>query len=164
MTEQLVAHATFSLERSYPVEPRRVFAAWADPAAKARWFGVPDGEHELDFRVGGREVTSARREGKAMRFETVYRDIVADRRIVYSSGLFSDGRLATVSLTTVEFDATGQGALLRLTEQATYLDGMEQPSWREEGTSAWLDALERELNLPPIRVAAVLDDTATIES
>ena len=30
-----VTHATFTLERSYPVPPARVFAAWADPAAKA---------------------------------------------------------------------------------------------------------------------------------
>ena len=33
-----ITHATFTLERSYPVPPARVFAAWADPAAKARWF------------------------------------------------------------------------------------------------------------------------------
>ena len=33
-----VTHATFTLERSYPVPPARVFAAWADPAAKASWF------------------------------------------------------------------------------------------------------------------------------
>ena len=32
-----VAHATFTLERSYPVPPARVFAAWADPAAKVSW-------------------------------------------------------------------------------------------------------------------------------
>jgi uncharacterized protein YndB with AHSA1/START domain len=33
-----VTHATFTLERSYPVPPGRVYAAWAEPAAKARWF------------------------------------------------------------------------------------------------------------------------------
>ena len=36
--DRYVTHATFSLERSYPAPPARVFAAWADPAAKARWF------------------------------------------------------------------------------------------------------------------------------
>jgi hypothetical protein len=29
-----VTHATFTLERSYPVPPAQVFAAWADPAAR----------------------------------------------------------------------------------------------------------------------------------
>jgi uncharacterized protein YndB with AHSA1/START domain len=52
-----VTHAMFTLERSYPVPPTRVFAAWAEPAAKAGWFAAgPDSGHRLDFRVGGREV------------------------------------------------------------------------------------------------------------
>jgi uncharacterized protein YndB with AHSA1/START domain len=47
--DRYVTHATFSLERIYPVPPARVFAAWADPAAKARWFapGTAAG-HQLD--------------------------------------------------------------------------------------------------------------------
>ena len=53
-----VLHSTFSLERTYPVPPERVFAAWADPAAKKRWF-VSKGEHELDFRAGGRVYSDA---------------------------------------------------------------------------------------------------------
>ena len=55
--DRYVTHATFSLERDYPVPPARVFAAWADPAAKARWLAASPGRrHKLDFRVGGREV------------------------------------------------------------------------------------------------------------
>ena len=38
--DRYVTHATFSLERSYPVPPARVFTAWSDPAAKARWFAA----------------------------------------------------------------------------------------------------------------------------
>ena len=38
MTDRGVIHSTFSLERVYQASPARVFAAWADPAAKARWF------------------------------------------------------------------------------------------------------------------------------
>ncbi len=37
--EQLsVTHSTFVIERSYPTSPERVFAAFADPAKKRRWF------------------------------------------------------------------------------------------------------------------------------
>jgi uncharacterized protein YndB with AHSA1/START domain len=36
-----VEHATFVIERRYDASPARVFAAWADPAAKRRWFGNP---------------------------------------------------------------------------------------------------------------------------
>src|ERR1035438_7768551 len=63
--DRYVTHATFSLERSYPVSAARVFAAWADPAAKARWFAPgPDSGHQLDFRVGGREVNARLRRGR----------------------------------------------------------------------------------------------------
>ena len=55
MSERSVEHGTIVIERRYPASPERTFAAWADAAAKARWLGVPDGELELDFRVGGEE-------------------------------------------------------------------------------------------------------------
>jgi activator of Hsp90 ATPase-like protein len=59
MPERSVVHATFTIERSYPVTPAKVFKAWADASAKRRWFACHEdwepGAHELDFRVGGRE-------------------------------------------------------------------------------------------------------------
>ena len=142
MTE--VLHSTFTLERSYDVAPARVFAAWADPDARARWFAGGDTRHDFDFRVGGREV--ATRDGKpALRFESVYHDILPEQRIVYTSTLFADGEPATVSLTTVQFEPDGDGTRLTLTEQGTFLDGKEHPDWREKGTSDQLDALAAEL-------------------
>ncbi len=53
MNDTAVTHATFTLERTYPVDTDRVFAAWSEPAAKARWFAGPDARHQLDFTVGG---------------------------------------------------------------------------------------------------------------
>jgi uncharacterized protein YndB with AHSA1/START domain len=107
-----------------------------------------DSDHELDFRAGGRE--SVTRDGAPrLRFESVYHDIVPGERIVYTSGLFADGRLTTVSLTTVQFGSAGDGTALMLTEQGTFLDGQEQPSWRERGTDDQLDALAVELGEPP---------------
>ncbi len=144
-----VKHATFSLERTYPASTAAVFAAWADPAAKARWFAGPDAEHELDFRVGGVEVNRSRHEnGSLLTFESHYRDIVEGERIVYTSTLSADQRLATVSLTTVQFSPDDDGGTrLLLVEQDTFLDDLEEPEWREQGTSSWLDALDGELKL-----------------
>ena len=42
MTDRSVTHSTFVVERSYDASPARVFAAWADPGAKARWFASPE--------------------------------------------------------------------------------------------------------------------------
>jgi len=38
MPEQPVIHSTFVIERTYPKPPETVFAAFADPAKKSRWF------------------------------------------------------------------------------------------------------------------------------
>src|SRR5271156_5463487 len=146
MSDHFVAHSTFSVERTYQAAPARVFAAWAEPAAKARWFAGPDSEHRLDFRVGGREVArGGSSDGDVLTFESTYHDIVPSARIIYSSTLSVRDRVATVSVTTVEISAAGDGARLVLTEQGTYLDGLEDPSWREQGTSQQLDALDTEL-------------------
>ncbi|WP_103339366.1 SRPBCC family protein [Amycolatopsis sp. CA-126428] len=140
-----VLHNTFSLERTYPVSPERVFAAWADPVAKQRWF-VSAGAHELDFRVGGRETIEGRTPGGGpLHFAATYHDIVPQRRIVFTGTLTGDGSLATVSTTTVELFQEGDGTRLVLTEQDTFLDGAEQPEWREQGTSDWLAKLGKEL-------------------
>jgi uncharacterized protein YndB with AHSA1/START domain len=145
MDQHSAVHATFTLERTYGASPRDVFAAWADPVAKARWFSGPESDYQLDFRVGGREVTTGNNNGTRMTFESFYRDIVPDERIVYTSTLSADEVLSTVSLTTVELTPSGDGTRLVLTEQGAFLDGLEQPSWREQGTGDWLDALGTDL-------------------
>jgi hypothetical protein len=45
----------------------------------------------------------------------------------------------------VEFEPAEGGTRLVLTEQGTFLDGQEDPAWREQGTGQWLDALGTEL-------------------
>lgn len=146
--EHEAVHATFTLERTYPASPARVFAAWADPAVKARWFAAGSTWHELHFQVGGHEVNRADvGEGRVATFASTYHDIVDDQRIVYSSTLTATGQpVSTVSVTTVELVPEGDGTRLVLTEQGTYLDGQEQPSWREHGTGDWLDRLGRDLD------------------
>jgi uncharacterized protein YndB with AHSA1/START domain len=145
MTNHAVTHATFTVERTYPVPPAKVFSAWAEPESKRRWFAGAAADHQLDFRVGGEEVNHGQHNGAWLTFESLYRDIVPDERIVYTSVLSQDGRPAAVSLTTVELHAAGGSTRLVLTEQGAFLDDLEQPAWREQGTGDWLDALGVEL-------------------
>jgi uncharacterized protein YndB with AHSA1/START domain len=147
MDSPSVSHGEFTLKRTYPAALGRTFAAWSDPAAKARWFAGPDAAHSLDFREGGLEtVVSRLADGRAVAFESVCRSIRPLERIVYSSTLTTDGEIATVSITTVQFSESAAGTHLVLTEQDTYLDGQELPAWREQGTGDWLDALGVELS------------------
>src|ERR1700712_3256804 len=114
-----VEHATFTIERTYPATPARVFAAFADPAQKARWFGPGDGvaNPELDFRVGGVESMAGEGGGTSYRYDAVYQDIVGDQRIVYTYDMHLNGRRISVSVATIELTAAGGGTRLILTEQ-----------------------------------------------
>ena len=119
MTERSVEHATFVVERTYDATPARVFAAWAEPEAKARWFRGPDervAEFELDFRVGGREINRGAVEGQEYTYEALYQDIVPDERIVYAYDMHMAGERISVSLGTVELTPEGGGTRLTYTE------------------------------------------------
>ena len=152
MSDRSITHGSFTFDRVYDAEPARVFAAFADISAKSGWFVGPDEfaqpDWSMDFRVGGRETLRNGVEGgPVFTFDARYMDIVPDERIVYTSTLSGGDGLMTVSLTTVEFQATHQdGTLLRLTEQGAFLDGREEARWREQGTADQLDALGRELS------------------
>jgi uncharacterized protein YndB with AHSA1/START domain len=150
MPERSVTHATFVIERTYPASPARVFAAWASPAAKGRWFVGPDewekSDHKLDFRVGGREsVSGGPPGGPVHRFNNLYQDIVPNERIISSYDMHMDDKRISVSLATVEFKAAGTGTRLVYTEQGAFLDGYDKPADREHGTRALLDNLDKAL-------------------
>jgi len=146
VNERSVTHATFVIERSYDASPARVFNAFADPTAKARWFAGP---HEwetvevgMDFRVGGREVNRGGPPGGPVHtFEARYHDIVPNERIISSYEMYMDETRSSVSIATVEFEPAGEGTHLRYTEQGAFLDGLDSVASREKGTQDLLDAL-----------------------
>jgi uncharacterized protein YndB with AHSA1/START domain len=151
MTASPIFHGAFVIERRYPAPPARVFAAWTDPALKARWFIGPEGwsqiERTLDVRTGGSEILHGRFAGAGGRetlFTARYHQVVGDRRLAYVYDMHIDGRHHSVSLATVEFIADGGGTLQRFHEQVAFLDGTTAdqgvPS-REHGTAAHLDRI-----------------------
>jgi uncharacterized protein YndB with AHSA1/START domain len=120
-----------------------VFDAWADPAAKAKWFGPPEkGEYSLEFRVGGREHMVAQAgDGSTFSFDSVYQDIVPGQRIIHAYDMHHNDVRISVSLATVEIETHGEGSRLTLTEYGVYLDGHDTPEQREHGTNAMIGAL-----------------------
>jgi uncharacterized protein YndB with AHSA1/START domain len=150
MSKRSTVHATFVIEREYPASRERVFAAWADPDAKARWWGPSSGHssggHELDFRVGGSEhLAVVTGEGVRYTFDSRYHDIVEGERIIYSYDMHRDGAPISASVATVELHPAGEGTKLVLTEQGAFLDDLDEPAAREHGTRELLERLESEL-------------------
>jgi uncharacterized protein YndB with AHSA1/START domain len=148
-TERSVTHATFVIERTYDASPARVFGAFANPAIKARWFGsddAPTSHYELDFRVGGLELSRGRLpDGPVYVYEARFQDIVPDQRIVTTYEMYMDDTRISVSVATVELKPDGQATRLVFTEQGAYLDGHDTPAQREHGTRELLNALGAEL-------------------
>ena len=146
MTRSTVAHDVFVIERTYNVPVAQVFRAWADPMLKARWFAgsadALEAGYELDFRVGGREVNRGGPPGGPVyTYESQFRDIVPEQRIVYTYEMFADENRISVSVATVQFRGRDATTQLVLTEQGVFLDGHDTVAQREEGSRSLLDSL-----------------------
>jgi len=154
MEEQSVIHSTFVIERSYPATPERVFAAFADPVRKRRWFVEGEGhevEHyEMDFRVGGKERARFRfkdgtpLKGVACINDTSYQDIVPNRRVVFASTMSLGEKRISASLATVEFLPAKTGTDLIFTHQGAFFEGADGPEMREEGWRKLFEQLTKE--------------------
>lgn len=151
MTDRTQTHATFVLEREYPVPLERVWAAFADPEIKRKWFGSDgfvDTERSEDFRVGGVAIADGYPSGGGplSQFRATYTDITPNERIVYTYDMWLDGVHASTSITTIVFEPIGGGTRLTFTEQGVHLDGVHGPgpeaaAGRETGTADLLDAI-----------------------
>jgi uncharacterized protein YndB with AHSA1/START domain len=145
MTERSITNAAFKIERRLTASPQQVYAAWADPAAKAVWFRGPkvEGqEYSLDFRLGGAEHLSGTNGKMHYSYDAMIQNIVPNERIIYSYHMAMNGSPISVSLSTVEIRPDGTGTRLLYTETIALLDGLDKLEYREHGTGELLDKLD----------------------
>ena len=146
MTEQTVTCNTFRIERTLAASPDRAFGAFANASQKAQWLAPLDDEAggdvfahaEFDFKVGGHERFSfVEADGRTMRYDATFYDIVPGQRIVYSYEMYSNESRISISVASIQFLKTDSTTTLVWTEQGAFLDGLDTSEQREGGTS-WL--------------------------
>lgn len=149
-----VIHHTFVLQRSFPVPPAQVFAAFSDPVKKRSWLvgaGKGDDQYELDFRVGGTERMMSRLgpqtpfPGTPLTSEGIHLDIVPNKRVVIAASMAVGDHRISAALTTFDLTPTESGTHLTFTHQAAFFENSDGPVMREAGWQKLLNSLEASL-------------------
>jgi uncharacterized protein YndB with AHSA1/START domain len=147
MTDVSTFHHTIAVKRTYAAARERVFAAWTDANALARWYLPGDSTWSSrivahDFRVGGAKQIAFGPRGEIPFTEDCrYEDIVMDQRLCYSMTIARSQQRLTTSMVTVQFVRRGQGTEVTVTDQLVILDGGDTRVDRERGWGETLDRL-----------------------
>ena len=127
----------------------RVYAAWTDPEQLKQWWGPKQMRTQsLDFdpRVGGKyQWTLVNDEGEEMTVFGEYRELVPDKRIVFTWAWKDDDAWEDrTSVVTVELSDREDGTELRLTHEQ--FPSVESRDRHSEGWNVVLDRLEKFFN------------------
>ena len=136
----------------YARSPEQVFQWFSDADRKRGWFAENANEetlsYEFDFRVGGAERTRWEWQGGGpipagtiMGNDTVYMDIVPNRRIVLAYSMLMGDRRFSSSLLTFEFLAQEGGTRLKATEQGAFFEQSDGPEMRRSGWGGLFETL-----------------------
>jgi uncharacterized protein YndB with AHSA1/START domain len=148
MTPTKTLHTTLVFEREIPAPVEAVFAAFADPVARAAW-GAPSDTavliyDEADFREGGQDCfRCGSKADPNIHGVTRYLEIIANRRVVSSETIVVNGKRFCASLTTLELAPDGEKTQLKSTTQLASFIGEDLVKGHKAGNNASLDNLVR---------------------
>ena len=131
------------LTRHYPVAPEKVWRAWTDPEAIKRWWGGsgPVSLAQADARVGGVfRIVFGGADGSANECAGVYKEVVANRRLVFSWH-WPRSTPERVSLVTIELEAAGGGTDLTLRHEQFFDE--QARDGHQRGWGVALDNMEK---------------------
>lgn len=130
---------SLSIVRHLRASPERVFAAWTDPKILAKWF-FPNSAFEVpvaetDVKVGGRyRIVMKSPDGELHDVSGVYREIVANKRLVFSWAWASEPNDQTI--VTIDLRPIGGATELTLTH-----DRFATETSREKHLQGWTGCL-----------------------
>ncbi len=141
MSEPL-ATPVLRMERTFDAPVDRVFRAWSDPGELAQWAWGSIGHDvraDVDLRVGGAyRITSSQPGQPTVACEGIYKEVVTDRRLVYS--LHWDAPMgydAPDERVTVEFVGRGEQ-----TDVTFVHEGVPDGVARETHEKGWADTFD----------------------
>ena len=137
----LATRPSLSFKRRLNASPEKVYAAWTDPEKIIRWFGRSDAKAdsfraEIDARVGGRFRVSFSTNDEYYEVGGVYREVVPNRRLVFSWAWHSTPERE--SLVTVSLKPDGDGTLLTLHHEQLF-----DQAARDGHERGWIGALDK---------------------
>jgi len=141
-TTETVNPVALRLERKFDAAPERVFNAWVNPQAVARWFG-PTPEHKsvvtaLDARAGGNyRIEIIHTGGNVHVAFGTYREVDPPKKIVMTWAWEGNTALGE-SLVTVEFTPSGTGTQMVLTHEL-----LPTEEAREAHKKGWTGCFEK---------------------
>ena len=147
MENNSIVYADFTISRTVAAPVVKVYHAFSDKRDKEEWFKGPTddaaNEHTMDFKVGGTELNRGTfHDGVVHTFKATYYDIVPEQRIIYAYEMFLGDKRISVSLATIELSPNGNGTQVTLHESGAFLDGLDKPENRQQGTQHLLNALQ----------------------
>ena len=128
---------TVRLQRRIAAPPDRVFAAWVDPVYLAQWMSpIGHAEAEVEPWVGGRLRVTMVGGGRRIEHRGEYREVVPDRRLVFTwqSPYTGPGP----SVVTVQLEPYEAGTLLTVIHERLPADQVES---HRNGWTPMLDRL-----------------------
>lgn len=130
------------IERTLPAPRTLVYRAFTDPGRMLEWFG-PHGFDatglQLDVRVGGRWRGGMRGpDGRELIASGVYREVVADQRLVFTYAWEHDGVRGHETVCELELSDAGQQTLLRFSQGP-----FETAADASDHQSGWGEAFEK---------------------
>lgn len=131
------------ITRVLDAPPMLVYKVWTEPEHMVRWMG-PKGftapSAKLDVREGGQYRALIRSpEGKDYWFHGVYREVVENKRLVFTFAWEEDGERGSENLITITF--TEENGKTRMTFKQAPFQSIEERDGHEGGWSEALDKL-----------------------